>query len=71
MLDSKLQENCATYVDDELHSGNKVYEEITEKTIKIFKCRDKEMDNVTFCWRPNYYGHRRVSTSSTAVHFRT
>jgi Reverse transcriptase (RNA-dependent DNA polymerase) len=48
MLDSKLQGMCATYVDDALHAGNKVYEGITEKTMKRFKCRDKEMDNVTF-----------------------
>jgi hypothetical protein len=48
MLDSKLQGMCATYVDDALHAGSKVYEGITEKTIKRFKCRDKEMDKVTF-----------------------
>jgi hypothetical protein len=47
MLDSKLQGMCATYVDDALHAGNKVYKEITEKTMKRFKCRDKEMDDVT------------------------
>jgi hypothetical protein len=48
MLDSKLQGMCATYVDDALHAGSKVYEGITEKAMKRFKCRDKEMDNVTF-----------------------
>jgi hypothetical protein len=45
MLESKLQGMCATYVD---HAGSKVYEGITEKTMKRFKCRDKEMDNITF-----------------------
>jgi hypothetical protein len=35
-------------MDDALHAGNEVYEEITSKTIKRFKCRDKEMGNVTF-----------------------
>jgi Reverse transcriptase (RNA-dependent DNA polymerase) len=48
MLDSKLQGMCSTHVDDALHAGNKVYEEITEKTMKRFKCRDKEIYNVTF-----------------------
>jgi hypothetical protein len=48
MLDNKLQGICATYVDDALHAGSMVYEEIREKTMKRFKCRDKEMDNVTF-----------------------
>jgi Reverse transcriptase (RNA-dependent DNA polymerase) len=48
MLDSKLQGMCATYVDDALHAGSKLYEGITEKSMKQFKCRDKEMDNVTF-----------------------
>jgi hypothetical protein len=33
MLDSKLQGMCATHVDDALHAGNKVYEEITENTM--------------------------------------
>jgi hypothetical protein len=35
-------------VDDALHAGNKVYEGIVEKTMKRFKCRDKEMDTVIF-----------------------
>jgi hypothetical protein len=48
MLDSKLQGMCATYVDDTLHVGSKVYEGITEKTMKRFKCCDKEMDTVPF-----------------------
>jgi hypothetical protein len=48
MLDSKLKGMCATYVDDALHAGNKVYEWIIEKTTKRFKCHDKKMDNVTF-----------------------
>jgi hypothetical protein len=48
ILDNRLQEICATYVDDALHAGSRVYEGITEKTMKRFKCRDKEMDNVTF-----------------------
>jgi hypothetical protein len=48
MLGNKLQGMCATYVNDALHAGSKVYEGITEKTMKRFKCRDKEMDNVTF-----------------------
>jgi hypothetical protein len=40
MLDNKLQGMCATYVDDALHAGIMVYEGITEKTMKRFKCRD-------------------------------
>jgi hypothetical protein len=48
MIDSKLQGMCATYVDDALHAENVVNKEITEKTTKRFKCRYKEMDNVTF-----------------------
>jgi Reverse transcriptase (RNA-dependent DNA polymerase) len=48
VFDNKQQGVCATYVDDALHTGSKVYEGITEKTMKRFKCRDKEMDNVTF-----------------------
>jgi hypothetical protein len=31
MLDSKLQGMCATYVDDALHAGNKMYEERLQK----------------------------------------
>jgi hypothetical protein len=38
MLDNKLQGVCATYMDDALHTGSKVYEGITEKTMKRFKC---------------------------------
>jgi hypothetical protein len=48
MLNNKLKIVCVTYVDDALHAGSKVYEEITENTMKRFKCRDKEMDNITF-----------------------
>jgi hypothetical protein len=48
MLDKTLQGMCATYVDDALHTGSKVYEGITEKSMKRFKCRDKEIYNVTF-----------------------
>jgi hypothetical protein len=48
MIDCKLQGICATYVDDALHAGNTVYEGIAEMTMKRFKCRDTEMDNVTF-----------------------
>jgi hypothetical protein len=48
MLDNKPQGMCATYVNDALHAGRKVYEGTTEKTMKRFKGRDKEMDNVIF-----------------------
>jgi hypothetical protein len=40
MLVNKLQGLCATYMDDALHAGSKVYERITEKVMKRFKCRD-------------------------------
>jgi Reverse transcriptase (RNA-dependent DNA polymerase) len=56
MLDRKLQRMCATYVDDALHAGNKVYERIAEKTMKRTKCRNKEMDNVTFAGVEIYTG---------------
>jgi hypothetical protein len=39
---------CATYVEDALHAESKMYEVISEKIMKRFKCRDKEMDIVTF-----------------------
>jgi hypothetical protein len=39
---------CAIYVDDALHAGNKVYEEISEKAMERFKCRDNEVDNIIF-----------------------
>jgi hypothetical protein len=72
-LDNKLQGMCATYVDDALHAGSKVYEGTTGKTMKRFKCGDKEMDNVTFADVEIYTGtdgfqlhqQRHISTLDT------
>lgn len=47
-LDGKLKGSCATYANDTLQVGDKTYKKLTEQTMTIFQCRDREWYNTDF-----------------------